>query len=1204
MEAHRFAGLHKFGTPTKAPANYVREFSAPITLFEGLNGSGKTSLVNAIIWALTGEVLRAQREPEKASEEFECWIASADGSTEQTTHRLTPVTPLPDLDRFRPDQGWIPADTWVELTFEDRTGVTLPPIRRSQVRTAQGKLIETPPEFAALGVDPIALRIGTLMPGILPLIRVGSESELGKAVAQLTGLSSLADLADHVRRAKHKIDTEFVKAKTQDIRNADVSYERARTDLAKEVEAHPKIAPPKTAPAPSVDESIEEVLGKITTHFQTAAAAALSSAKSILGDGFDPSVAALRADLEGNITPALSEVKQLSRLASMSRLAVLRKLSADERSNAEAKLAEVLREAKTLQTLAENPANAARARLYAHVAMWLMDHPDDRRSDSQCMICGGNLEEVVDPVTGESVKQHIHDAQANATLISQTLTRWSEAALNDLTRHLPAVLQSELSTDLPEHPCDLIRAAFVDELFATAPFAGVLAGLKTRTANAFDQAVTGRSDLAQATEVSLPKACAPLALALKRLDRAIRFANWRQANDEFARQIYEQIVGRVPKPGETAAEDSLAAKLLDLEGMVKGAEPITKALTACTCLITDLAKRRAAEKRLGVYETATAALTKLLRLADLSDSQVEQLRLQLRTEATKWRKRIYRGAFPGTTHELIDATMSRRGELELVIGAGGVSAPVQHVANVSALRASLVGFFLAFWDYVLQDRGGLRLLLLDDPQEIFDEGNRELLAGAFVDLLKAEAQIIVTTNDPRFAGHVNRLPNCGIEHRSVLPATSLQPVVRTPLSEAEVLKLKKLFEADKDAEEPARAYANECRVFLEAMLGDLFDDPAYSGGVRATPAPTFTDYVNRLRSLTSGSPQGMFSAHVFGDFVNHPGVVPTAPTAKLLNKAHHGDRRSITPAEVNECADELADLVKLADKLHEECRRWCRRERDKAPVASVDFPAALTPVAVPNLKVDICPDLAAFTQFAPVGESQELSEPLDPILFASKALYYLRRDNFGFAAPKGAIAIVEADPLPVADRCLVIARHGQDIYARRFLRSEGSTLIGLTAETPDPRRSPKTKFLPEMEVALHQVVGVLFYHQISVAPGKEEAVQIDDPRLLERIEIAYRVVEESAVPLALPKQIALGGPQIELDRFSQHEGTLVALSLEDGSGVFKRVGATLPGNLSHLRKFESIGGLGSSENLSVGKTQPGVLSVLHARLIIGVLYHG
>jgi hypothetical protein len=115
---------------------------------------------------------------------------------------------------------------------------------------------------------------------------------------------------------------------------------------------------------------------------------------------------------------------------------------------------------------------------------------------------------------------------------------------------------------------------------------------------------------------------------------------------------------------------------------------------------------------------------------------------------------------------------------------------------------------------------------------------------------------------------------------------------------------------------------------------------------------------------------------------------------------------------------------------------------------------------------------------------------------------------------------------------------------------------------------------------------------------------LDDLHSLERIEAAYRIHEESAVPLALPKQVVLGGPTIQVEEFSRHEGLLVALTLEDGSSVFKRVGAKMPGELSHLRQFESIGGLGSSEILAVGKAQRGIRSVHSARVIVGVLYYG
>jgi hypothetical protein len=84
----------------------------------------------------------------------------------------------------------------------------------------------------------------------------------------------------------------------------------------------------------------------------------------------------------------------------------------------------------------------------------------------------------------------------------------------------------------------------------------------------------------------------------------------------------------------------------------------------------------------------------------------------------------------------------------------------------------------------------------------------------------------------------------------------------------------------------------------------------------------------------------------------------------------------------------------------------------------------------------------------------------------------------------------------------------------------------------------------------------------------------------------------------------LGGDRIELEQLGRHKDALVALTLDDGSSIFKRVGAALPGELSHLLQFESIGGLGSSQILSAGKPHKRLRSALNARLIIGVLYHG
>src|SRR6185437_11891459 len=161
------------------------------------------------------------------------------------------------------------------------------------------------------------------------------------------------------------------------------------------------------------------------------------------------------------------------------------------------------------------------------------------------------------------------------------------------------------------------------------------------------------------------------------------------------------VLGRVPKEGEPSEKETLTGKLLELDAIVKAAKPVSDALVQCGRLAQRLMSRRNAEKRLSEYAVAVAALENISGLGELADEQVNELRKTLRKDAANWRSKIYLGAYPDTAHELVDTGMGRKGELDLVVQAGGISAPAQHVTNASALRASLVAFFLAFWEYVL-----------------------------------------------------------------------------------------------------------------------------------------------------------------------------------------------------------------------------------------------------------------------------------------------------------------------------------------------------------------------------------------------------------------------------------------------------------------------------------------------------------------------
>src|SRR3546814_11777936 len=95
--------------------------------------------------------------------------------------------------------------------------------------------------------------------------------------------------------------------------------------------------------------------------------------------------------------------------------------------------------------------------------------------------------------------------------------------------------------------------------------------------------------------------------------------------------------------------------------------------------------------------------------------------------------------------------MDVRGVLDIRVVFAQAIAPAQHISNASALRASLMGFFLAFWEHVLMERGGLALLIFDDPQELLDHDNKEKLARLLPELVMQGGQLLVATYDRYFA---------------------------------------------------------------------------------------------------------------------------------------------------------------------------------------------------------------------------------------------------------------------------------------------------------------------------------------------------------------------------------------------------------------------------------------------------------------------
>lgn len=1220
VKAHRFAGIHRYGEPQQPPDDFSFEFEKPITLIEGMNGAGKTSLLSAITWCLTGHVYRSQRPPESIDESVQLEIVggSNTGLGNEIMYDMTAITPMPSAETLKSLGGeLIPLDTWVEVTFVDDEDNEVGVIRRSVKRSPKGKIVVNEPDFSSLGLDPIARELGTKMPALIPYIQLGTASDLGKAVAGLTGIKPLQDLVRHAEKSQAKLKKDLVNDRGYDIRKIDSEFLNSQKELAKVIQDHSDIDPKKPLPFPGPEKTIEEELTELRHHFEALQSQALVEAKSILGDdSFDHEDRTTRTDLINNVGPGLGmlDAGNLRRLPSANRLDKLASLSLEELSQAEEAIQKLIAEANEIAKLEEQPDLAARLRLYAKVASWIKDLPEHTHDIKDCPICQRAIDGKADAVTGKSISEHIREyIEIDSSYLEKTLKAWEESAKAILSESLPESLRAEMTRDLPERPTDLISSALGEELFESQYFDGCLISIKSIAQTLCTKELESLQAFVEPEKIILPayleKDEGSLAQAMGRVIRAVAFARWRQNNDRECRDAFSRIVG-MAKPSDDGAKTpespvdswSLSECLVALDRMVKSIAPLTEALSKVKTMAEKLTERRKKENRLALYSRTAEAIEELLSLDYLVERQVAFLIQKLLSATLKWRDAFYVSAFADAP-KVIGTDVGTDGSLAIDAAAEGTKASAHHISNASDLRATLLSFLIAFWQHLMEARGGLSLLLLDDLQELFDRENRRRVANTIPSIVESGGRVIVTTNDTTFGRRVTasvagRIGLDKVDRRRIHPLNASRQHIELGQFLEAIEAKRKAFEHPENWNEaqPARDYIKDLRIYLENRLLDFFDI-ADSG---LPPNPTFSDLMSAIRARMR-VPHEAFASRAFAKLKSHPALANNSPFVNLMNQSHHGNEDEITFNHVWLVREECIQVRKLIDEAHEEYERWLRRDPREPLLFMPAYPEPMTP---PSLDVPLIMDLAAFTTDTPATEVAEAEEHFSGSWFENRALYLINTHNFGFAATPNCRAIVDLSDRSIIDRMLVIAIHRDKIYARRLLRDDSNpNVVALASEAENPLKRPRSVLLPTKEVRLLNVVGILFDDRPHFPKPSEEAKLLNDFDLVKNVQLVFKVRGDSAIPLALPGQIILGGGLVMTSQLDELEGSPVAIATSEGS-AFKKIGKAVPGT-PHVRQFESIGGLGESMLVRTEdiKDSFNALPLMQSiRCVLGVLY--
>jgi len=604
------------------------------------------------------------------------------------------------------------------------------------------------------------------------------------------------------------------------------------------------------------------------------------------------------------------------------------------------------------------------------------------------------------------------------------------------------------------------------------------------------------------------------------------------------------------------------------------------------------------DKHIALYKKAAVAIDDLLGLGDLVERQVASLMKELLSATLKWKKCFYLPAFIGAP-EIVDADVTTSGSLAISAAANGTKASAHHISNASDLRATLLGFLIAFWQYLLEKHGGLSLLLLDDLHELFDRDNRRRIANSIPSLIISGGKVIVTTNDPAFGRQVMAASkNSQVERRRIHPLNAPRHHIELGQFVEAIEDKRREFEKpeNENQPQPARDYIKQLRIYLENQLLDFFG--TMQPGL--PHHPTLSNLIGGLRSRQNNTSEP-FSGSVFANLLSDPAIANNSPFLRIMNLSHHGNEDEITFNDVWQVKEECVRLRKLADAAHEEYERWMRRD-PKEPVN--DLPDIVEPIVPPCFSVPIITDLAAFVAGQSIREVIQSDELFSSNLLTNHAVYIINTDNLGFAGVRNYRAIVDLSDESPKDNDLVIALHQDKVYARRLLYdSTCPEFITLGSEATNPLKRLRSLSLHIKEVRLLKIVGMLFDDQPHYPRPMGEAALVNDAELLKKVELVFRITGDSASPLALDKQIIFGGSSVMPSQLTEMEGLLVAVATSEGT-AFKRVSKIIPG-VPHVRLFESIGGLGESMLIRTEELEDGFDNLpllLSARHILGVLY--
>jgi hypothetical protein len=1193
IDAHRFRGLHRHCAEGGGdPKPFELELTAPATLFRGFNGAGKTSLVSAVCWCLTGLGHRSQGLPAPLHECIAVQVANDDDEAEKIGFDIPTIVPIPTEQELVAVDGVPKVDTWVRLSFRSLIDGREVAVERHLQRDGKKAFKTIAIGLEKLGLPDLALQVGTLMPGIAAATRFDDKTTLSQAVSTLTGLRPLAHFGTRSGRLHDRLTDKYPKLAKQEkeaSKRAAEAQKQTLDDLLKEGEDLPNldcvVLPDDSDPkawATGLQEA-EKRLKAVEDKAAEEAALILGTLPPLTSDAeikrFGDALTAAQNCFSGAALRGLPSIQLVAKLGELQEADLCTAVSVLEGVESEAK--------KLVERLSDAD-RSDRLRLYGLVAKWHETvHPGHVLS--ACPVCDRDLTEPGaiprDALLDQSVADALEQARKADAALIKTAAEWERDAMRALRGQLPSGLQSFVSDKVPDDLSTVYMTALSKEIFGQPDFPSVLRSMAPSIAELC------RVAWAKAPEREpLPNAAIPpeipdnegLRSAIQKVRRAINLARYRAANADFAKSAVTGVMrSEGQETGTQANQRSVAGQLSVLKAYLDAATIFAGVRRQLDQIKLTCGKWKSACDRIEKLDRAAKAVEPFKRFPALVHDQVAGLILSLDSQATAWSQRMYKAQFlQAPAYAGLDPAKSDG--FTFLAAQGKHLVEAHHVMNASALRAYLSAFVLALWQQVWARSGGISTVLMDDPQDLLDPGNVANLAATVPHLIAAEMNPLVLSNDfgfiPAIEAFVSANAVPGQAKRTEVwefsaISTSKCTVSLAPVADEARLRCEHWQKTDVNDVTLARAFVHPVRVRIEIKLWDLLaSDPA------ALKDPTLNDLLGKIANARNRG-ERPFNEEPFRKLIEIPQLKGGAPFRDAINKAHHGKADQLTPVDADVVRQGYEDVFAAIDACWLAYARFMGRlPPDQAVAEATKAPAGPNVVPFSIAPLSVIGRLAAHESGAPLTTVEDAKDKFDLAAMGDVSLFTLRAPTLGLVAFPGQTLIVSLTA-EVRNGDFAVVQTPGKAYARRIgMDKADPSRIALESMPSTNSRVPQTHFVQRSSATLNKIVGVLFDETVP-AKSQDEAIAATTSAILSQVIAAAVVAGDSAFPVAPDKGHVLLGRAPDI---SQLAGRILAVVTRQDvhssghSAYLKRLGKQMPGS-SSVYYLENVGQTGEGE---------------------------